>query len=138
MTVRVFIARPLLGTVGETERVTHVIRAAEGEPVPEWMTAYCGKRFVAGELELLDGPAGMPCEKCLRRVALTQVGSPASESGSDTSDEMGADVAARLAAIDERLRYIAARLDVLADNVMVVVRAAAPDDGSTSGRRGRS
>ncbi|MBA0127892.1 hypothetical protein H0B56_20290 [Haloechinothrix sp. YIM 98757] len=63
MGVRLLLARPLPGTVGEARRVTHVF--AEPESVPARLDAYCGVSFGAGELELLDGIRGMPCEPCL-------------------------------------------------------------------------
>ncbi|MBA0127368.1 hypothetical protein H0B56_17615 [Haloechinothrix sp. YIM 98757] len=63
MGVRLLLARPLPGTVGESRRVTHVF--PEPESVPGRLDAYCGASFGVGELELLDGIRGMPCEPCL-------------------------------------------------------------------------
>jgi hypothetical protein len=68
VTLRLFIARPLPGTVGETRRVVHVFPLPPQGAVPERLTAYCGAEFGPGELELLDRPSGMPCESCLRHV----------------------------------------------------------------------
>jgi len=67
MTVRLIIARPLPGTVGETRRVVHVFPLRPHDVVPEQLTAYCGESFGRGQLELLDRPGGMPCVSCLRR-----------------------------------------------------------------------
>ncbi|MEU3274503.1 hypothetical protein ABZ639_26975 [Saccharomonospora sp. NPDC006951] len=64
MTVRLIIARPLPGTVGETRRMAHVFPAPEA--AAEMLVAYCGSRFATGSVELLDAkPTGMPCERCL-------------------------------------------------------------------------
>jgi hypothetical protein len=68
VTVRVFIARPLSGTVGETRRVAHVFPLPPQGAVTERVTAYCGADFGPGELELLDRPSGMPCVVCLRNM----------------------------------------------------------------------
>jgi len=57
------IARPRSGTVGETQRVTHLF-VAPTSPA-DTITAYCGASFGPGKLELLDRVAGMPCEACL-------------------------------------------------------------------------
>ncbi|SEF24724.1 hypothetical protein SAMN05421837_102833 [Amycolatopsis pretoriensis] len=67
MTVRLVVARPLPGTVGESRRVVHVFPVAV-ETTPERLTAYCGAAFGPGELELLERPVGMPCVNCLRRA----------------------------------------------------------------------
>jgi len=67
MTVRLIIARPLPGTVGETRRVVHVFPLPLDDVVPEKLTAYCGESFGPDQLELLDRPVGMPCVSCLRR-----------------------------------------------------------------------
>jgi hypothetical protein len=66
MTVRLIIARPLPGTVGETRRVAHLFPLPSDQAAPERMTAYCGDTFGSAELELLDRPTGMPCVSCLR------------------------------------------------------------------------
>jgi hypothetical protein len=67
MTVRLIIARPLPGTVGETRRVVHVFPLPAEDPALDRLTAYCGETFGPGELELLDRPVGMPCVRCLQR-----------------------------------------------------------------------
>jgi hypothetical protein len=67
MTVRLIIARPLPGTVGETRRVVHLFPLPASESISGRLTAYCGATFDPGELELLERPAGMPCVMCLRR-----------------------------------------------------------------------
>lgn len=68
MTVRLVIARPLPGTVGESRRVVHVFPILVDETTPERLTAYCGAAFGPGELELLERPVGMPCVTCLHRA----------------------------------------------------------------------
>ncbi|WP_239071874.1 hypothetical protein [Amycolatopsis sp. SID8362] len=68
MTVRLIIARPLPGTVGESRRVVHVFPVSAEESTPEQLTAYCGAAFGPGELELLERPVGMPCVTCLHRA----------------------------------------------------------------------
>lgn len=84
MTVRVFIARPLPGTVGETRRVTHVFPVPPDDTVPQKLTALCGSAFGPGELEQLDRPQGMPCESCLR---LTPTSDPELPAGSPEPDD---------------------------------------------------
>jgi hypothetical protein len=66
MTVRVVIARPRPGVVGETRRVAHLFEIPAGQDVPETLTALCGDEFGHGQLEMLERPSGMPCESCLR------------------------------------------------------------------------
>ncbi|WP_091629268.1 hypothetical protein [Amycolatopsis saalfeldensis] len=66
MTVRLFVARPLPGTVGETRRVVHVFEVPPEDAAPERLTALCGLMFGPGQLELLERLQGMPCESCLR------------------------------------------------------------------------
>jgi len=57
------LARPRAGVVGQTRRVVHVFPLQDGGPGV--LVAYCGFEGRSGELDLLDGPAGMPCERCL-------------------------------------------------------------------------
>ncbi|WUV58029.1 hypothetical protein OG371_12310 [Amycolatopsis sp. NBC_01480] len=68
MTVRLLLARPLPGTVGETRRVVHVFEVPPENTTPEQLIALCGSAFGPGQLELLDRLRGMPCESCLRRT----------------------------------------------------------------------
>jgi hypothetical protein len=65
MTVRLIVARPLPGTMGESSRVAHTFEVSEAEGVPERLTARCGATFGPGQLEHLDPPSGMPCTACL-------------------------------------------------------------------------
>ncbi|NIH84481.1 hypothetical protein [Amycolatopsis granulosa] len=58
------LARPRSGLVGETHRVAHVFPLTAGQQ-PGLLVAYCGYSGRPGELDLLDRPAGMPCERCL-------------------------------------------------------------------------
>ncbi|TKG63098.1 hypothetical protein [Prauserella endophytica] len=75
MSVRILVARPRPGLVGETRRVTHVFPYPDTPP--DRLAAYCGANFGQGELELLPGIHGMPCEACLARVpAPEQIGAP--------------------------------------------------------------
>ncbi|MFJ8812211.1 MULTISPECIES: hypothetical protein [Amycolatopsis] len=57
------LARPRSGTVGETQRVAHVFPLPAERPGV--LVAYCGFEGRRGELDLLDRPVGMPCERCL-------------------------------------------------------------------------
>jgi hypothetical protein len=68
VTLRLIIARPLPGAVGETKRVCHLFPAPPEDTRPERLAAYCGAEFGPGELELLDRPQGMPCVACLRHA----------------------------------------------------------------------
>ncbi|MEU6643198.1 hypothetical protein ABZ863_11665 [Saccharomonospora sp. NPDC046836] len=65
MTVRLIIARPRSGVVGETRRVVHLFPYPDAPP--EQLMAYCGATFGPGTLDQLDGIRGMPCELCLAR-----------------------------------------------------------------------
>jgi hypothetical protein len=67
VSLRLFIARPLPGTVGETLRLAHLFRVPEDETPPR-LNALCGEDFGPDELELLEYPLGMPCEACLRNT----------------------------------------------------------------------
>ena len=66
MTVRLILARPRPGTVGETRRVVHVFPLATDDAQLPHLTAYCGATFSRDDLDQLDRPTGMPCERCLR------------------------------------------------------------------------
>jgi hypothetical protein len=68
VTVPLFLARPLRGTVGETRRVVHVFPVPPDGARPARVSALCGSEFGPGELELLDKPSGMPCVSCLRHA----------------------------------------------------------------------
>lgn len=84
MTGRILLVRLRPGLVGESRRVVHIVPETEGkthrvvhvvpEPeattTPESLRAYCGGEFRPGELELLDGITGMPCERCLLHMPL--------------------------------------------------------------------
>lgn len=61
----VMFVRLLPGLVGTRERVVHVVPVPDPEKIPEYLTAYCGTTFPPGTTELLDGPVGMPCVRCL-------------------------------------------------------------------------
>lgn len=74
MTVRLMIGRPLPGVVGESRRVVHLFPGTGR--YPDTLTAYCGEAFWSGDLEWLDGPAGMPCTVCLLRLRRSQAADP--------------------------------------------------------------
>lgn len=57
------LARPRPGVVGETQRVAHVFPLPSERPGV--LLAYCGFEGRPGELDRLDRPVGMPCERCL-------------------------------------------------------------------------
>ena len=65
MTAPLVIVRPLPGTVGERERVAHLVPIPSGEKLPEQVKAYCGADLRTCDLELLPVLRGMPCEPCL-------------------------------------------------------------------------
>nr|WP_112282421.1 hypothetical protein [Prauserella muralis] len=69
MSTPIFLARSLPGIVGETRRMCHVFPVPDAEQPPPMLTALCGATFGRDQLELLDGPRGMPCELCLRAVS---------------------------------------------------------------------
>lgn len=79
MTVRIILARPRQGTVGETRRVTHLFPLPAGNAPLDRLTAYCGESFGPGELEQLDRPLGMPCTPCLRHSPRPDAELPAGE-----------------------------------------------------------
>ncbi|WP_410662956.1 hypothetical protein [Amycolatopsis sp. lyj-84] len=86
MTVRLFFGRQLPGTVGESRRVVHVLKAPPGDEIPKQLAAFCGAVFGRDELELLGEIRGMPCEQCLRETPtptpeLSEGGSPELEEG---------------------------------------------------------
>jgi hypothetical protein len=61
----VLFVRPLPSLVGERERVVHVVPVPDPGAIPDFLTAYCGKRFGPGTTELLSEPRGAPCVRCL-------------------------------------------------------------------------
>jgi hypothetical protein len=65
MTVRLIVARPRPGTMGEAGRLTHTFEVPEAAGVPDRLEARCGATFGPGELELLPAVRGMPCMACL-------------------------------------------------------------------------
>ncbi|WP_208024332.1 hypothetical protein [Amycolatopsis pithecellobii] len=67
---RLLLARPVEGTVGERQRVTHLVYVPEARNRALLARACCGQAFGPGDLELLDGVAGMPCEACLRHAPI--------------------------------------------------------------------
>lgn len=66
----VSFVRPLLGTVGETRRVCHVVPAREGAQPPAVLMAYCGTQLITEAVEFLPGAQGQPCFMCLMRAPL--------------------------------------------------------------------
>ncbi|GAA3854092.1 hypothetical protein GCM10022380_84940 [Amycolatopsis tucumanensis] len=64
----IVLARPVRGTVAESQCVAHLVWVPRAGR-PEVLAAFCGVEFGPGELELLTGVAGAPCEGCLLRIA---------------------------------------------------------------------
>jgi hypothetical protein len=52
------------GLVRETRRVVHAFLLVS-EILPDILTARCGERLSAGDLQWLPALAGMPCEQCV-------------------------------------------------------------------------
>ncbi|MFJ8813040.1 hypothetical protein [Amycolatopsis thermoflava] len=101
MPTELLLARPVAGSVGERERVAHLIPMPQEPGSPAYLRACCGARFGPGELELLDQIAGMPCEECL-------VKAPGAESPG--LDQPSPGILARLAAIESRLESFSTQL----------------------------
>jgi len=68
----ILLVRPVAGSVGERERLVHVVGRSGQSDRPGVLRAFCGAEFNADELDLLDRVTGMPCEDCLRLVPLPQ------------------------------------------------------------------
>ncbi|GHF44512.1 hypothetical protein GCM10017566_16790 [Amycolatopsis bartoniae] len=68
MTSQILLVRPLPGEGGETRRATHLVEVPKGAAPRGSLRTCCGRQFEPGELELLDGVGGMPCEACLLKV----------------------------------------------------------------------
>lgn len=68
MTDGVMLARAAPGLAGDAQRATHVFPVPATPTPPRRITALCGVSFGPGQLERLDGPTGMPCERCLARA----------------------------------------------------------------------
>lgn len=64
----VMFVRPLPGTVGERDRVVHIVPVPNPDAIPDALTAYCGQEFPPGTTEMLSDPRGMPCLVCVVRV----------------------------------------------------------------------
>ncbi|MCP2252920.1 hypothetical protein LY13_001664 [Prauserella aidingensis] len=61
----VMLARPIPGLVNESQRISHVFPIPATPAPPRRITALCGASFGPGQLQRLDNPSGMPCERCL-------------------------------------------------------------------------
>lgn len=61
----VAIIRYLSGAVGERRRVFHLVSCDAGSEYPARLVARCGEKFDRGSVEQLEGPLGMPCERCM-------------------------------------------------------------------------
>lgn len=55
--------------VGERERTCHLVPVPMSGGMPEVLRAYCGVPIQPGGADLLPTMSGMPCERCLTRVA---------------------------------------------------------------------
>ncbi|GAA1231844.1 hypothetical protein GCM10009676_13630 [Prauserella halophila] len=61
--------RPLPGTVGETQRVCHVVPAdRDAAAPPDVLVAYCRVQLSRERVEFLSQVQGQPCFLCLVRV----------------------------------------------------------------------
>lgn len=98
---RLLLARPVQGSVGERERVTHLVYVPEMRTRSALARACCGRAFGPSELELLDRVAGMPCEGCLRDAAL----------GRDERKLPQETVSARVAGLEAAVEVLAQRVD---------------------------
>jgi hypothetical protein len=105
---QVLLVRPVSGVVGERARVTHLAQAPEQVELSARLTAFCGTEFGPGELELLDGVTGMPCESCLRQASMS-TREPSRLELAFPADE----ISARLTAIETLLIRISSQLDAL-------------------------
>lgn len=61
----VMFVRVRPGLAGARDRVVHIVPVADPETIPDVLIAYCGAEFAPGSIDLLDGPHGMPCVRCL-------------------------------------------------------------------------
>ena len=125
--VRLLLARPVEGTVGERERVAHLLELPEEvQSRPARLRAFCGREFGPGELELLDRVTGMPCEPCLRKVPIERA---------DRSLSSADEISARLAEIEAAVAAVNGRLDRLsALLVRAIEQVTGPSStGATSG-----
>jgi hypothetical protein len=100
--VRLLLARPVEGSVGERERVTHLVHFPQVRDRFALARACCGREFGPGELELLEGVTGMPCEECLRKAPVAaRERKPA---GSEA-------IVAQLSALEAAVGVLAERVD---------------------------
>lgn len=58
------------GGVAEGARAAHVVRLLPGEPHGGMLAALCGERLPLVGVDVLPLGHGMPCERCLLRVAV--------------------------------------------------------------------
>ncbi|GAA0532080.1 hypothetical protein [Saccharopolyspora thermophila] len=54
----------------ERDRSCHFFPLPQDSTLPSVLRAYCGFDIMPGQAEALDGPAGMPCLRCLMAAAL--------------------------------------------------------------------
>jgi hypothetical protein len=102
---RWLLARPVQGSVGERDRLTHLVYVPEMRTRSAFARACCGRAFGPGELELLDRVAGMPCEACLRDAAL----------GCDERKLPQETVSARVAGLEAAVEVLAQRVDRMSE-----------------------
>ena len=65
--VRLKARQPDGSVVGESRRACHLVPLPEAGTQPSYLTTYCGLHIARGAGEVLNAPAGMPCEACLAR-----------------------------------------------------------------------
>ncbi|MEU3275406.1 hypothetical protein ABZ639_31530 [Saccharomonospora sp. NPDC006951] len=111
----VMLARPVQGAVGEAKRVCHVIPIPDGT-LPNELTALCGTSFGHGQLERLDGAAGMPCEACLWRAT-----DPPDRSLSGSASFTGEAVKRRLDTIERTLSELESQLHAMRTAVSTIL-----------------
>lgn len=59
------VVRLRRGVVGERRRVCHIVPIPESGHIPHQVYALCGEPIASCDAEVLNGIAGMPCERCL-------------------------------------------------------------------------
>jgi hypothetical protein len=65
--VRLKARQPDGSMVGESRRTCHLVPLPETGTMPSYLTTFCGLHIAPGAGEVLNAPAGMPCEPCLAR-----------------------------------------------------------------------
>jgi hypothetical protein len=114
MAVRLLLVRPLAGTVGERERVAHVVPVPRGAGRTARLKACCGAEFGPGDVELLGKVSGMPCEACLWQAPRPELAELPVPDG---------DVLARLAAAEAAVRQLGWEVQELSSQLWRILRS---------------